>query len=472
MIGKFLTPAWNNKIENMTIQWQEEDQDKVCFIHLRDSENPEILQQLLQVLQAQNSASSNNASFYDENFNFLANPSKNTMERRISEGSKIDWTNSEHQPSSQLDSYSQMDGNLGKSKNFGESDDFSSGPNYLQHDVPKVTERSLNSPWEESKYHLQQPAKEGFKNTQEIFEKSPPGQNIKNCQSSPNSQNSKFKKSITVKIPETPNYVDEVEIGQSPAREVVGQITKEKFIENMDEIKKMILSNATNPDKRVKLMNGVMIALKKVEDKVERFEITQIFNQDDLILNFIKAYLKFGVRSKLGPKSETLKQIVHYNINVDILSKIKAGFENDINAEFLKIVQQDNSFTCTLDQIAYTLYGTSDSGFDSQESENLVNLFDLWVHLVQFIINDAQNKGSLSLLHNICFVIWNTKNDDLLGNIFDLLKLLVFPLQYSEQSNEWAKNIFIIWIRKFFNYYLTKRECTPQDQLLGQIVSK
>lgn len=179
----------------------------------------------------------------------------------------------------------------------------------------------------------------------------------------------------------------------------------------MDSIKKLIISGEKGPDERIKLMNGVMVALYRVDDKKERQEITQIFNNNDLILNFIKTYLKFVIQNKLKSKVQLLKHLTDYNMDVDILSDLCNGFENHVNTDFLELSKYGEGSSPSLSQIFSVLYGTPEDGFTKEESKNLMNCFDLLTNLVQnnpegtqeFIINDVGDSKSLSVLHSVAF---------------------------------------------------------------------
>lgn len=69
---------------------------------------------------------------------------------------------------------------------------------------------------------------------------------------------------------------------------LTGGFTKEVFLQNMDKIKELILVSDATPITRMQLMNTLLSALKKLKNPQAQYEVTQSFNCNNVVLNFIK----------------------------------------------------------------------------------------------------------------------------------------------------------------------------------------
>ena len=105
-----------------------------------------------------------------------------------------------------------------------------------------------------------------------------------------------------------------------------------------------------------KLMSDVMKAMSKMEDRKERQELTQIFNENDLIHKFIRIYLRFLAENKYKEKYYILKHIRNSYKSINSHIKISPNFGENIDVAFLKILKLKNDLNYSQEQLAYSLY--------------------------------------------------------------------------------------------------------------------
>lgn len=103
--------------------------------------------------------------------------------------------------------------------------------------------------------------------------------------------------------------VEEVESFDAPAEVKANSVSKESFIKSMGDIKQLILGRDHKPETRINLMNTVMYEMRRVTDPKSKQEITELFNENDLILHFIKSFLRMVVQDKIAAKFAYLKNL-------------------------------------------------------------------------------------------------------------------------------------------------------------------
>jgi hypothetical protein len=111
---------------------------------------------------------------------------------------------------------------------------------------------------------------------------------------------------------EIKSEVEEVESFEAPADVKANAVSKESFIKSMSDIKQLILARDHKPETRINLMNTVMHEMRRVTDPKSKQEITELFNENDLILHFIKSFLRMIILGKVKAKFKSL-DILDYN---------------------------------------------------------------------------------------------------------------------------------------------------------------
>jgi hypothetical protein len=96
---------------------------------------------------------------------------------------------------------------------------------------------------------------------------------------------------------------EEVESFEAPAEVKANAVS---FIKSMSDIKQLILARDHKPETRINLMNTVMHEMRRVTDPKSKQEITELFNENDLILHFIKSFLRMIILGKLKAKFKSL----------------------------------------------------------------------------------------------------------------------------------------------------------------------
>lgn len=270
---------------------------------------------------------------------------------------------------------------------------------------------------------------------------------------------------------EIKSEIEEVESFDAPAEVKANSVSKESFIKSMGDIKQLILGRNHKPETRINLMNTVMHELRRVTDPKSKQEITELFNENDLILHFIKSFLRMVIQEKIEAKFEYLKNLDYNRTFKDKFQCTNWG-DDQIDQSFVDYFKKESTAECDNSQIFMAIYWAEAGKLSEFENENWRKIIDLLLSLMQnnpegvhdFIINDIKSSKTWSIYHSLTYMFLNSDSDELQLSIWIFLKTVIKPQYYSSNSSLASRYLFERIISYHFINYLVFIRISLQTQ--------
>jgi hypothetical protein len=394
----------------------------------------------------------NNEFDFINNIKFVSNRA-----RRISETSKIDTNDDVN--SSIIKAKMKSPGHIdfkdrAKNLNSGKFGEFKNSSSY-KGEFTKLQSSSGNQP----KHNKNKSFRNNFESFKE--EKKNWQDSGGDSMSQENSNNSPQNNLINNnEINSEVNEVEEVESFEAPADVKANAVSKDSFIKSMSDIKQLILARDHKPETRINLMNTVMHEMRRVTDPKSKQEITELFNENDLILHFIKSFLRMTILGKLKAKFKSL-EMLDYNQTFNDKFQWTNWQDSQLDRSFLDHFKKQDTPEYDNSHLFMTIYWWDKDMLNQAENENCRKIIDLLLSLVQnnaegvhnFIIEDIKSSNTWSIYHSLAYMFLNSDSEELHLSIWLFLKTVVKPI-YSTNSSLASRYLFERIISYHFINYL------------------